>query len=240
VENRKIVSRREAIVEPSLTAEKTPSGRVGPRSYLPSSERKRHLLDHGVAAIREFGWEKLTIARLAKRAGVSRQLVYQYFGTLEQLFLELTERFQDEVYEAAVSSIARHPDDFAAAMRTTLETLLIGLREEQLAYSDLLAGHWPHPQLPPPLKKVRASHRRRIIDIWAEYYERVNGLAPRDAHALSSFQHDGLHGLLALVNTGQLSAEEAIDFFVDVVAAAIERLGGRVSTSEPVPGGRTS
>jgi AcrR family transcriptional regulator len=216
------------------------SGREGKRSYLPARERRRHLLDHGVTAIRELGWENLTMARLAERAGVSRQLVYQYFGSLEQLYLELAERFQDEVYEAAVSSIARHPDDFRAAMRATLATLLVGLREQRLAYADLLAGHWPHPQLPPPLKKVRARHRRRIIDIWAEYYQRASALEPRDALALSSFQHDGLHGLLAQVNAGQLSAEEAIDFFVQVLTSAIEGLGGRVSTTEFESGGRTS
>jgi AcrR family transcriptional regulator len=210
------------------------------RKYLAAGERKRDLYRHAVRIIREEGWENLTMARLAHRAGVSRQLVYQYVGNRDTLSLELAERFQDEVYQAVVSGIERHPDNYEAAMRNTLETFLIGLREERLAYTEMLAAQWPHPRLPVSVKEVRERLRQRMVDFWAGYFESTSGLSPRAASALSSFQYNGLHGLVIMVNSGQLDAEEAIEFFVTVLAAAVERLGGRVSITNSTVQGRES
>ena len=198
------------------------------RSYLPAAERKSHLLDVGVKIVRSRGWESLSIADLARRAGVSRQLVHQYFGDLETLAVALAERFQDEVYESAVAAIAHHPDDFAAAMRETLEKFLVGLRDDRLAFADLLTGHANQAGLQAPLKQVRVLKRHRMVEIWARYYERVNGLSRRDAEGLASFQYDGLRGLISQVDAGQLSPGEAITLFVEILTAAIERLGGWV------------
>lgn len=203
------------------------------RSYLPAAKRKSHLLDVGVRIVRSKGWEGLSIAELARRASVSRQLVHQYFGDLETLALEIAERFEDEVHQVALAAIARHPDDFAAAMRETLETFLIGLRDKRLAYVDLLTGHWQHPRLQAPVKQVQALKRHRMVEVWAHYYETVNGLSRRDAEGLASFQYDGLRGLIAQVDAGLLSAPEAITLFIEILSAAIERLGGRVQPRQP-------
>ena len=194
------------------------------RSYLPAEERKTHLLDVGVAIVREKGWEHLTIVELARRAGVSRQLVHQYFGDLERLALELAERFQDEVYDTAAAAIEHHPSDYGAAMRETLERFVVGLRDERLAYVDLFAGHTDHRRLNPPLRQVNNRKRRRMVEIWARFYRRAYGLEERDAIGLASFQYDGLRGMVAQVDAGRMAAEEAIDLFIEIMSAAIERL----------------
>src|SRR6185436_14952892 len=146
--------------------------------------------DVGAAIVREQGWESLTIVDLARRAGVSRQLVHQYFGDLERLALALAERFEDEVYEAAAAAIERHPDDLAAAMGETLDRFLVGLREHRLAYVDLFAAQSYRRRLHSPLRAVNSRKRRRMVDIWARYYERVYRLDHADAVGLSSFQYD--------------------------------------------------
>ena len=213
----------------SIVKTKRAAGSVGAksattRSYLPAAERKGHLLGIAGAIVRDQGWEGLSITELARRAGVSRQLVHQYFGDLEALVLELAERFQDDVHAIAVEAIECHPDDFAAAMRHTLERFLVGLREERLAFVDLLIGHSLPSRLRSPVKRVRDRKRRRLVEVWAKYYELVNGLDPRDAEALSSFQYDGLRGLIAQVDAGHLETKDAIDLFIEILSAAIERL----------------
>jgi AcrR family transcriptional regulator len=194
------------------------------RSYLPAAERRTHLLDIGAALVLEEGWESLTVVELARRAGVSRQLVYQYFGDLENLAVELAERFQDEVYDTAAAAIKSHPTDFAAAMREALERFLVGLREERLAYTELFSGQSYRRGLQRPLKQVNSRKRRRLVELWARYYERVYGLATRDALGLSAFQYDGLRGLVSQVDAGRMAPEEAIDLFIEVLSAGIERL----------------
>jgi AcrR family transcriptional regulator len=191
------------------------------------------LLDVGVAIVLEKGWEKLAIVELARRAGVSRQLVHQYFGDLESLAIELAERFQDEVYETAAAAIQRHPTDFAAAMREALERFVVGLREERLAYTELFSGGWPRRGQERPLKQVQSRKRRRLVELWARYYERVYRLAPADAFGLSAFQYDGLRGLVTLVDTGRMDADAAITLFIEVLSAALERLSGRVGKEKP-------
>lgn len=198
------------------------------RGYLPASERRRVLLDQAVALIREDGWENLTMSKLAQRAGVSRQLVYRYFGNLEDLALELATQFQEDVYEATVTAIESHPENLEAAMRYVMETFLVGLREERLAYREFFAGHWPHPRIPRALKEIRAKLRHRLVDFWAKSYETRGGLTSRDARALSSFLYVGLQGVVGQVNAGEMSAEEAVDFAVRILRACITGLGGRL------------
>jgi AcrR family transcriptional regulator len=197
------------------------------------------LLDVAVTLIRQEGWEHLTIANVAKRAGVSRQLVHQYFRGPEHLGLELTQRLYDEIYNVAVSAIAHHLDDYKAAIRELLETFLVGLQEERFAYLDFVAGHSRQPGLRSPLKQIYTRSRKRLIDVWAHYFERINGLTERRARLLASLQFDSIRGVQAMVDAGDLDAEEAVTLLIDVIGAAIDRLGGRAPALRTVvgPGG---
>jgi AcrR family transcriptional regulator len=202
--------------------------RARKRTYLPGSQRRAKLLETGMTLVRERGWNQLSIASLAQLAGISRQLVYRHFDDVEALTLALAERFQDEVYGAAVNGLERYHGDFASTMRQTLEVFLISLRQERLAYYDLLGGDLLPPGLPRSLGRVRARLHRKLIEFWEDYYQREAGLSSRDARMLSSFQYSGLHGLVVLVDSGQLAPEQAIDFFIGSIEASISRLGGRI------------
>ena len=196
------------------------------RRYLPAAERKSHLLDVGIALVRDRGWQDLSIANVAKRAGVSRQLVHQYFGDLEQLGLDLAARFFDEVYEVAVTAIAHNLDDQRAVLREMAEKFLVGLREDRRAYADFVTGHWQHRKLQPPLRQMYGRHRKSLIDLWSRYFERVNGLPPQRANVVATLQFDSFRGFGGMVDAGELEAEEAIVLLIEIVGAIIERLGG--------------
>ncbi|WP_298960288.1 transcriptional regulator BetI [uncultured Roseibium sp.] len=49
------------------------------------AERRRSLIDATVDAIHERGYSDITMAQIAKRAGVSGGLVHHYFGSKDQL-----------------------------------------------------------------------------------------------------------------------------------------------------------
>ena len=196
------------------------------RRHLPAAERKSHLLDVGVALVRDRGWQHLSIANVARGAGVSRQLVHQYFGDLEQLGLDLAARFFDEVYEVATTAIAHHLDDQAAVLRYMAEKFLVGLREDRRAYGDFAAGHWQHSKLQPPLREMYGRHRKSLIQLWSRYFERVNGLSPQRANVVATLQFDSFRGFGGMVDAGELESEEAIALLIQIVGAIIERLGG--------------
>jgi AcrR family transcriptional regulator len=185
-----------------------------------------------MAFVREHGWDELSIAALAKAAGISRQLVYRHFDDVEDLALELAERFQDEVHATAIAGLERYSGDFGAVMRHLVEVFLIGEHRESLAHRDLLCGHWPQQGPPGAVGRVQARLRRKLVDFWARYYQNVAGLSARDARMLSSFGYSGLHGVVLLVDAGQIDPRAAIDFYVGTLEAAIRALGGRVRTED--------
>ena len=64
------------------------AGRATPRR-LPGAERRRRLLDTALLIVREEGADRLTLGRLAARAGVSKPVAYDHFGTRSGLLIEL-------------------------------------------------------------------------------------------------------------------------------------------------------
>jgi AcrR family transcriptional regulator len=56
---------------------------------LSKAERRRQLLDTALLIVREEGADRLTLGHLAARAGVSKPVAYDHFGTRSGLLIEL-------------------------------------------------------------------------------------------------------------------------------------------------------
>lgn len=103
-------------------------------SRLSKAERRQQLLDTALAIVREEGADRLTLGRLAERAGVSKPIAYEHFGTRSGLLIAL--------YKAIDASQAE-------ALRERLLALPHGLRETAAAlaaaymhcYADT-SGEW--------------------------------------------------------------------------------------------------
>ena len=72
-----------------------------PRSYLPADERRSHLLDVAGGLVRRGGWTALSMQGLAVAAGVSRQLVYERFGSADELMLATLTHLFERAYAKA-------------------------------------------------------------------------------------------------------------------------------------------
>lgn len=64
-----------------------------PRRRLSREDRLRQLLDMSWRVIRDEGTDALTLGRLAERAGVTKPVVYDHFGTREGLLTALYRDF---------------------------------------------------------------------------------------------------------------------------------------------------
>ncbi|MEU9065015.1 TetR/AcrR family transcriptional regulator [Streptomyces sp. NPDC048430] len=62
--------------------------RATPRR-LSNEERRRQLLKMALLIVREEGADRLTLGHLATRAGVSKPVAYDHFGTRSELLIEL-------------------------------------------------------------------------------------------------------------------------------------------------------
>ena len=65
------------------------------RTRLSPEARRDQLLDVAAAVIADEGTRAMTMERIAEGAGVSKALVYRYFGNRSALLLELYERESD-------------------------------------------------------------------------------------------------------------------------------------------------
>jgi AcrR family transcriptional regulator len=96
-----------------------------------STARLAALLDAAAQVVDEIGYERLTTAMVADRAGASIGTVYRYFpdriAVLQSLAARNAERMMDRV-EAQLRS-AEHPD-WAAAMGAVFEMLVEAFRTE--------------------------------------------------------------------------------------------------------------
>ena len=78
---------------------------VTSRKRMTRAERHAQLLDAARELIREEGSDAVTLARIADRAGVTKPLVYQHFGTRPAVLAELYQGFKQLTYDRLDASL---------------------------------------------------------------------------------------------------------------------------------------
>ena len=98
------------------------------------------LLDAAAAAFAAEGWRRLTMAKVADRAGVSRQTVYNEFGTKQQLAEQLVMRELD-VFLDVVRESFEGEQEFQPAVRSAVLGALTSAGDNALLKAVLESGH---------------------------------------------------------------------------------------------------
>ncbi|MBF6210997.1 TetR family transcriptional regulator [Nocardia puris] len=116
--------------------------RTGPR--VPYQEAARELLRASVLdAMRELlterDWSKITLGDVAGRAGVSRQTLYNEFGSRSGLAQAYALRLADDLVDHVRAAIAGNVGDVRAAFREGLSGFFLDAASDPLVRS-LLAG----------------------------------------------------------------------------------------------------
>jgi AcrR family transcriptional regulator len=84
---------------------------------MPKAQRRRQLLDTAYEIVRSEGTDALTLARLAERAGVTKPIAYEHFGTRAGLLAALYRDYEEQqtkAMHAALAAGGRTLDDVAA------------------------------------------------------------------------------------------------------------------------------
>lgn len=88
-----------------------------PAKRLPKAERRGQLLDTALAIVREQGTDALTLGYLAERAGVSKPIAYEHFGTRSGLLIALYRQIdarQGEIWARDFERTPKRLRDIAA------------------------------------------------------------------------------------------------------------------------------
>ena len=184
---------------------------------LPAAERRRQLLDTALAIVRDEGADRLTLGHLAARAGVSKPVAYDHFGTRSGLLIELyrwidTERVN--AFRDAMSASPRGLDDtvkvlanayiHCAADKTdefhAVGAALAGSEEKAAVFQELLENSVrmfvavlkPHTSLPPPELERRCIGLVGAGEALSAALVRANGDEAEVAGAFASLIKGGL------------------------------------------------
>ncbi len=124
--------------------------------------RRDALLDDADVLLDEVGLDGLTIATLAERAGVSRQLVYQHFPTVTDLVSAMTMRRFDELRRHFDANRAEVSPRNAALQQLRL-VLDLDPRHRQFL-REILSPRSRSDES----KRIAELVRERLVDRWAE------------------------------------------------------------------------
>jgi AcrR family transcriptional regulator len=128
---------------------------------LQVDERRRQLLDRGRELFAEHTYDELSMARIAREAGISKALLYHYFPTKQAYF----QAALADVAEDVARRTAPDPDASPAeALAGSLGAYLELLDENADAYRRLIESAGSVPEIRDLVDEVRRVTARRILD----------------------------------------------------------------------------
>lgn len=115
-------------------------------AHLAESFAERHrarlraeVLEAMYQAVMAGSYSSTSMAELAARVGVSRQTLYNEFGSREGLVAALAQRENDAILSEVVSTLDRYPDNLAGGVAAAVEAVLNRAADDPLTKA-LLGG----------------------------------------------------------------------------------------------------
>ncbi|MEP9378887.1 TetR/AcrR family transcriptional regulator [Aquabacter sp. CN5-332] len=193
---------------------------AAPRRRMQRDERHHQLLQVSWGLIREEGTDALSLGRLAERAGVTKPVVYDHFGTRNGLLAALYQEFdvrQTKVMDAALAaSDPTLPGKAGAIASSYVECVLTQGREIPGVIAALVGS--------PELGEIKRDYQ----SVFIEKCRRL--LTPFIGHG--TIGQASLWAMLgaadALSNAaaaGEITPEQAKDELYQTIVGMVERAG---------------
>ena len=131
------------------------------RARLSAAERSEQLLDTTKALVGEQGFHGLSIEAVAKRAGVSRPIVYGHFGDLAGLLEAMLQREGENALRQLADVLpGEREEDPQAALLASLRAYLEAVRSDPVTWRLVLM---PPEGAPAILREQVTSGRDAVI-----------------------------------------------------------------------------
>lgn len=136
------------------------------RTRLTPEERRAQLVALGVAALVDRPLEALTIEYLSEQAGVSRGLLFHYFGSKHGLHGEVVRTARDSMLHATEPSADLAPLD---RLHDTLSRIVRFVREHRGTFYSLVRGTASgSPEVREVVEQARLAQAQRLTEVFLE------------------------------------------------------------------------
>jgi AcrR family transcriptional regulator len=102
---------------------------------------RERILDAGVELICTAGWDRVTMSQLARRVGVSRQMVYKEIGARGPLADAIITRHTDRFLAGVVEQLREHGQDVLSGVTAAVDYVLRAAADDPLLKAVLSAAH---------------------------------------------------------------------------------------------------
>jgi AcrR family transcriptional regulator len=127
---------------------------------LDVDERRRRLLDLGKELFTRHTYAELSMAAIAREAGISKALLYHYFPSKQAYFVATLQQQADELAKRIEVDPSQRPSE---QLMRALDAFLAWVEENSEGYAKLLEGGTTHAEVRELVDQVRAATAERIL-----------------------------------------------------------------------------
>jgi AcrR family transcriptional regulator len=124
-------------------------------------ERRRQLLELGAALFATQSFAELSMARIAREAGISKALLYHYFPSKQDFFVATLEQGAQEIARRTEPDPDLPPPQ---ALAGSLDAFLGWIEENETAYRKLMESVGSVPEVKLLIDQIRDGTSQRILD----------------------------------------------------------------------------
>jgi AcrR family transcriptional regulator len=190
---------------------------------MAKDERRRQLLDTALAIVREEGTDGLTLARLAERAGVTKPIAYEHFGTRAGLLIALFRDYDDRTtlaVRAALASGGKTLGDVASILAAAYMDACLSMGPEVGAIFDALSAS-------EETEDFRRSFRAFLIGEFRRAFAPFVKFSGRAGKATLIGILGAAETLAEEASAGRLSRNEAVASLTRIILGAIGPYGSK-------------
>lgn len=126
---------------------------------LTNDDRRRRLLERAVELFAEHGYDELSMAAIAREAGISKPLLYHYFRSKRDLFEAALTQAAEEHFRRIEPDGARAPGE---QLVLSLDAFLGWIESDRRAYEKLMRSAGI-PEVRELIDRVREDTAQRIL-----------------------------------------------------------------------------
>ncbi len=106
-----------------------------------SIEKKERIIEAGFELICEKGYYNTNTAEIAKKAGVSTGIIYQYFKDKHDIFIEALKKFADNIFYPMIDAPVKNFDknELPIVIRKMIDTFIQNHKLSQSAHEEIMA-----------------------------------------------------------------------------------------------------
>jgi AcrR family transcriptional regulator len=124
-------------------------------------ERRRQLLELGARLFATHSYAELSMARIAREAGISKALLYHYFPSKQDFFVATLQQGAEEIARRTEPDPDLPPFE---ALRGSLDAFLGWIEENETAYRKLMESAGSVPEVKALIDQIRDATSARILD----------------------------------------------------------------------------